>query len=40
MIIVTGTPGVGKSAVSRALSKELKAEYIDLTEFVKKHGLI
>jgi len=40
IIIVTGTPGVGKSAVSRALSKELKAEYIDLTEFVKKHGLI
>ncbi|MCD6530559.1 adenylate kinase family protein [Candidatus Bathyarchaeota archaeon] len=40
VIIVTGTPGVGKSAVSRALSKELKAEYIDLTEFAKRHGLI
>lgn len=40
VIVITGTPGVGKSAVSKALSKELKAEYINLTEFVKKHGLL
>jgi len=40
VIIVTGTPGVGKSAVSKALSRELKAEYINLTDFAKRRGLI
>jgi len=34
VIIVSGTPGVGKTAVALELSRILKAKYINLTEYV------
>jgi len=39
IILITGTPGVGKSVISKALSERLNAHYIDLTEFVKDNDL-
>jgi adenylate kinase len=38
-IIVTGTPGTGKTTLSRKLAKETGARYISLAELVAKHGL-
>jgi adenylate kinase len=39
MILVTGTPGVGKTAVSRLLASKLNALHIDLGELVKRENL-
>lgn len=39
-ILVTGTPGVGKTAVSRLLASELKARHVDLGELVRRENLI
>jgi len=39
IILVTGTPGVGKTAVSRLLSSKLNALHIDLGELVKRENL-
>lgn len=39
IILVTGTPAVGKSRVARILSQRLLAKYIDLTNFIKKHDV-
>lgn len=39
VILVTGTPGVGKTVVSRLLAKRLKATHVDLGEFVKRQKL-
>jgi len=39
-ILVTGTPGVGKTTVSRKLASKLNASYIGVTELVKKQKLI
>ncbi len=39
-ILVTGTPGVGKTAVSHKLASKLDALYIGITELVKKQKLI
>jgi adenylate kinase len=36
---VTGTPGVGKSSISKMLALKLKVKYISLGEIVKKEGL-
>ena len=38
-IIVTGTPGTGKTAFSKAFAKEIGADYIPLTRYVSKHML-
>ena len=38
-IIVTGTPGTGKTTFSKALAKEIGADYIPLTRYVSKHML-
>jgi adenylate kinase len=38
-MIVTGTPGTGKTALSRALARALGARYINLTQFVSKRRL-
>ena len=38
--MVTGTPGVGKTTVSRKLASKLDAFYIGITELVKKDKLI
>ncbi len=39
-ILVTGTPGVGKTTVSHKLASKLNARYIGVTELVKKQQLI
>ena len=40
VILVTGTPGVGKTAVSASLASRLHATHIDLAELVEKERLI
>jgi adenylate kinase len=40
VILVTGTPCVGKTTIARQLTKTLKALYINLTEFAQTHDLI
>lgn len=40
VILVTGTPGVGKTTVSHKLASKLDALYIGITELVKKKKLI
>jgi len=40
VIVITGTPGVGKTQVSRLLVSELDASHIDLAELAKKENLI
>lgn len=39
IILITGTPGVGKTATSKLLASELGAMHIDLAELVKKENL-
>jgi adenylate kinase len=39
IIIVTGTPGTGKSTFSKRLAREIEAAYVPLTQFVSKHRL-
>lgn len=40
VILVTGTPCVGKTTVSLKLTKRLNAKYINLNEFAKEENLI
>jgi len=40
IILVTGTPGIGKTEVSRTLASMLNAKHIDLGELVKHENLI
>lgn len=40
VIVITGTPGVGKSTVSKALAERLKDLYVDLNDLVKRENLI
>jgi adenylate kinase len=40
VILVTGTPCVGKTTTAKALVKKLGAQYINLTDFAKTNGLI
>ena len=40
IILVTGTPGVGKTAISRLLTSKLGAKHIELGELVKRENLI
>jgi adenylate kinase len=39
VLLVTGTPCVGKTTVAQHLAKRLYAFYINLTEFAKTHNL-
>jgi adenylate kinase len=39
VILVTGTPAVGKTAVSSLLASKLDAEHVNLTELVKRERL-
>ncbi len=39
VILITGTPCVGKTTVAKALTTKLDAEYINLTDFAKTHNL-
>lgn len=38
-IAITGTPGTGKTTVSRELAKQLKWEWIDLNALARRHSL-
>ena len=40
VMLITGTPCVGKTTVSRYLAVELNATYLNLTDLAKKHSLI
>jgi adenylate kinase len=40
VILVTGTPGVGKTTVSQKLASKLDAVYIGIKELVKKQKLV
>jgi adenylate kinase len=40
VILITGTPCVGKTTVAKALASKLGAEYINLTDFAKANALI
>jgi adenylate kinase len=40
VILVTGTPGVGKTSISRSLASKLEAVYISLAELVERERLI
>jgi len=39
-IVVTGTPGTGKTRFARLLAKKLDIDLVKLTEFAKEHELI
>jgi adenylate kinase len=39
VILITGTPCVGKTTIARQLSRKLNALYINLTEFAEKENL-
>ena len=39
IIIFTGTPGTGKTIISKELSKIIKHNYLDVNEIIKKHKL-
>lgn len=38
-VIVTGTPGTGKTVVAKRLAKALGAQYLSITEIAAKHRL-
>jgi adenylate kinase len=40
IILITGTPGVGKTLISSHLAKEMNAIHIDLAEIVKQERLV
>lgn len=40
VILITGTPAVGKTTTAKALAAKLDAVYINLTDFAKTHNLI
>jgi adenylate kinase len=40
VIIITGTPGVGKTVVSKAIAIRLGATYVSLTEIAKEEKLV
>jgi len=40
VILITGTPCVGKTTVSRELATKLNAHYVNLTDFAKQNNLI
>lgn len=39
VILITGTPCVGKTTTAKQLATKLKAQYINLTDFAKTYGL-
>jgi adenylate kinase len=40
VILVTGTPAVGKTTVARRLAEHQSADYVNLTEFAYKENLV
>jgi len=39
MIVITGTPGTGKTTISKAIAKSIHADYLSLTRSVTSNGL-
>lgn len=39
VILVTGTPGTGKTVIAKLISKQLKLVYVDVNQIIKKKGL-
>ena len=39
VILITGTPCVGKTTTAKQLADKLNAEYINLTDFAKTYNL-
>jgi adenylate kinase len=39
VILITGTPAVGKTTTAKTLAAKLNAEYINLTDYAKTNGL-
>ncbi len=39
IIAVSGTPATGKTFIAKILAKKLKADYLDLADFIKKYHL-
>ena len=39
-LLVTGTPGVGKTSVSKELGKRLKCKVVNEMEFALKEGIM
>jgi adenylate kinase len=39
VIVVSGTPGTGKTKLAKALAKELEQEYVDVNEIIKSRRL-
>jgi len=39
VIIISGTPGTGKTTLAKKLAKKLDFEYIDINKIIKKYGL-
>ena len=39
VILITGTPCVGKTTTTKQLATKLKAQYVNLTDFAKTYGL-
>lgn len=37
--VITGTPGTGKTTIAKQLAMAIDAEYLSLTQYVKKHRL-
>ncbi|PLW80610.1 hypothetical protein C0585_01675 [Candidatus Woesearchaeota archaeon] len=40
VIIVTGTPGTGKTTLSKLIAKEKEFEYVDLNTFARNNNLV
>ncbi len=40
VIVITGSPGVGKTVVSKALAERLKGFYVSLAELVEREKLV
>jgi adenylate kinase len=39
IIIITGTPGTGKSSLAKAIAKKYDLEYVNVSELIKKNKL-
>ncbi|MCW8801718.1 MAG: AAA family ATPase, partial [Candidatus Bathyarchaeota archaeon] len=39
-MLVTGTPGVGKTTVSKLLASKLNAQYVSVTDIVKSKNFV
>ena len=39
VVIVSGTPGTGKTKIAKIIAKKIKAKYIDINKLIKKNKL-